>query len=100
MAAQVSRRALFGLAVKPQPATAPAAQAQVAQLNGRCISVQGVTCRLCGDACEPAALRFRLLTGGRSLPVIDETRCTGCGECITPCPVAALSLVPAAPAEA
>jgi len=36
------------------------------------------------------------MLGGRALPVIDAAACTGCGDCLSICPVGALSLVPAA----
>lgn len=104
MAALLSRRALFGRLAGNEPpaesglAESVATEARIAELNGRCISLQGVSCRLCADPCDPAALGFRLLTGGRALPVIDDSRCTGCGLCISSCPVSALSLVPL-PAE-
>jgi NAD-dependent dihydropyrimidine dehydrogenase PreA subunit len=28
----------------------------------------------------------------RELPVLDETRCTGCGDCVVVCPVDCLAL--------
>lgn len=55
-----------------------------------CLSVQGVACRACEDACEPRAIRFRLMTAGRAVPEIDQTRCTGCGECAFTCPAQAV----------
>lgn len=70
----------------------------VADLNPACISLQGVACRLCGDPCEPGAIRFRPLVGGRSLPDISTDRCTGCGICVSACPVGALRVQPAAAA--
>lgn len=57
-----------------------------------CLPRSGVECRSCEDACEPAAIRFRPRLGGPSLPDIDLERCTGCGACVSPCPVGAISL--------
>lgn len=51
-----------------------------------CLSANGITCRACGDQCDENAIRFRLQTGGRALPLLNEQRCTGCGACIKPCP--------------
>lgn len=51
-----------------------------------CLSHQGISCRACEDACEPRAIRFRLETGGRAVPVLDQDLCSGCGECAFTCP--------------
>ena len=51
-----------------------------------CLSRRGIVCRVCGDACEATAIRFRLAVGGVALPEIDAARCTGCGECVGVCP--------------
>lgn len=51
-----------------------------------CLSYQGIACRTCEDSCEPRAIRFRLQTGGRAVPVLDQDLCTGCGECAYTCP--------------
>ncbi len=29
---------------------------------------------------------------GRELPVLDETRCVGCGDCVTACPTDCLAM--------
>lgn len=65
----------------------------VARVAPSCLALQGVECRLCGDACDSGAIRFPPRLGGVARPVIDEARCTGCGDCLPPCPVAALALV-------
>ncbi len=63
-----------------------------AEVQAQCLAVNGVVCRTCGDVCEPRAIRFQLEIGGRARPQIDQDRCTGCGNCIGPCPVQALSV--------
>ncbi|MBN2436972.1 MAG: 4Fe-4S dicluster domain-containing protein [Deltaproteobacteria bacterium] len=57
-------------------------------------------CNCCGCCCEAmiAARRFSLLHPVHTtnfLPEIKEESCTGCGDCVTICPVQAMSLVSA-----
>ncbi|MDX2478275.1 MAG: ferredoxin-type protein NapF [Gammaproteobacteria bacterium] len=62
------------------------------RIADHCLSVTGVVCRACGDHCEVGAIRFTLLTQGRSLPKINSSSCTGCGQCIPVCPTNAISI--------
>ena len=64
-----------------------------AQRGPGCLAEQRVACRLCGEGCAVDAIRFRPRLGGEPLPHIDDTRCTGCGDCLPLCPVQALTLV-------
>ncbi|HRF30920.1 MAG: ferredoxin-type protein NapF [Dechloromonas sp.] len=57
-----------------------------------CLPRQGVECRVCGDFCDARAIRFPPRLGGSPLPAVDETRCTGCGACVAPCPTAAIAI--------
>ena len=57
-------------------------------------------CNCCGCCCEAmlAAKRFGLLKPVHTtnyLPVIEESKCNGCGKCVDVCPVEAMSLVSA-----
>lgn len=70
-----------------------------ARIAGACLAEQGVLCRLCGDHCEAAAIRFKLAIGGRALALIDVGTCTGCGECYRHCPPRAIALHPVIPTE-
>ncbi len=67
---------------------------QWAVVTGQCLAVGGVVCRLCEEACEELAIRFRLGLNGTSFPEIDPEMCTGCGACLPPCPVKALEIRP------
>jgi ferredoxin len=57
-------------------------------------------CNCCGCCCEAlvAARKFGILNPVHTtnfLPVIDQQACTGCGKCVTACPVEAMTLVSA-----
>lgn len=57
-----------------------------------CLASRGVECRLCGDACEPRALRFSPGPRGVGLPRVEAERCSACGHCVGVCPTQALSV--------
>ena len=65
-----------------------------------CLSVRGVVCRVCGDICEATAIRFRPRAGGVSEPQLDVASCSGCGACVSGCPVDAISMECPEPAMA
>jgi ferredoxin-type protein NapF len=71
---------------------------KIAVVAAGCLAVRGTTCVACADPCEPRALRIRPMLGGRAMPMIDISACTGCGDCLAVCPVGALSLQPVEPA--
>jgi ferredoxin len=57
-------------------------------------------CNCCGCCCEAmiAARKFGMLNPvhpSNFMPVVDETVCTGCGKCVSVCPVEAMTLVSA-----
>lgn len=62
-----------------------------ARISPACLSLRGVSCRACQDTCEPEAIRFRPMLGGRAEPVLDPEHCTGCGACAAICPAGAVS---------
>ena len=65
---------------------------QVPQVGPGCLAQNRVECRLCGEACDAGAIRFPPPLGGVAAPVVDTTRCTGCGDCLPLCPPQALRL--------
>lgn len=77
-------------AIDPQAVAQPFAWR--IQVAGHCLARRGVECRVCGDACEPRALRFVPARGGIAQLQVDTAACTGCGDCLAVCPVGALSL--------
>ena len=62
------------------------------RISDSCLSISGVVCRSCGDHCDERAIKFTLLTLGRTLPEINTRSCTGCGQCIAVCPANAISI--------
>ncbi len=92
MTGLLSRRALFGRS--DDRSEQRDGRPKVAVVAGGCLAVRGVTCCTCADPCQPRALRVRPMLGGRAMPMIDVTTCTGCGDCLAVCPVGALSLQP------
>lgn len=57
-------------------------------------------CNCCGCCCEAmiAARRFAMLNPVHTtnfLPTVNDAECSGCGKCVTVCPVEAMSLVSA-----
>jgi ferredoxin-type protein NapF len=75
---------------------AGSAPAPIAAIGAGCLARHGVVCQSCGDACPERAIRFRPMLGRVALPAVATDRCTGCGECVALCPVAAIT-VPAGP---
>jgi len=61
-----------------------------ARITQRCVSLRGVECRICAENCEAGAIRIRLRPGEGARPELDPELCNGCGQCIAPCPVAAI----------
>jgi ferredoxin-type protein NapF len=57
-----------------------------------CLPKQQVVCRTCAERCDAGAIRFPPRLGGVAEPVVDADRCTGCGDCLSPCPTQALQL--------
>lgn len=63
-----------------------------ATIGEACLAAHGVECRVCGEACSVAAIRFRPRPGSVAQPHLDAERCSGCGACYAPCPVHAIEI--------
>lgn len=66
---------------------------QSARIGAACLAGQQVECRVCGESCPSAAIRFQLQAGRVASPVLDPAACTGCGACLAPCPTQAITIV-------
>ncbi len=64
-------------------------------IGEKCLTHQNVVCQVCGELCEVQALRFMPRVGHVPEPELNIETCTGCGACISPCPVDAISVVAA-----
>lgn len=64
----------------------------VITIGAECLPHRGVDCQACRDVCPTAAIRFRPRLGGPFLPHLDASACTGCGACMSVCPVDAVSV--------
>jgi ferredoxin-type protein NapF len=72
-----SRRALFRGQFLSRP---------VAIINDGCLA------EACGDACAVSAIRFQPRIGLPPQAIVNETTCTGCGDCARACPGDAITL--------
>ena len=64
-----------------------------AALSSACLTLQGVVCRTCAELCDTGAIRFFPLPGGVAKPKLEIELCTGCGACLSDCPVGAINMV-------
>lgn len=61
-------------------------------IAGSCLPFHRVDCQACRDACPTEAILFRPVRGGPFVPELSEDACTGCGACISVCPVGAVTV--------
>lgn len=66
---------------------------QIVAIGAGCLAHATVICRSCGETCDEGAIRFRPRVGGAAAPELNAEACTGCGMCLSRCPVRAISLI-------
>ena len=64
----------------------------VATIDSSCLANTGITCRCCEDVCELNAIRFQPRLGQAPFPELSVDACSGCGACVSSCPVAAIKI--------
>jgi ferredoxin-type protein NapF len=57
-----------------------------------CLAARGIVCQSCGDHCPETAIRFRPRLGAVPELLLDDDRCTACGDCVPVCPAGAIRL--------
>ena len=92
MKSGISRRQFLTGRLAGDAEPADPSRSRKAVIAAACLALNRVVCRTCGESCVPGAIRFRIEAGGISTPQVDREACTGCGDCVTACPVAAITL--------
>ncbi|MBL0372942.1 ferredoxin-type protein NapF [Rhizobium sp. KVB221] len=64
----------------------------VARIEDHCLALNSVDCQSCRDVCPEMAIRFVPARGKPFQPTLDAARCSGCGACLSVCPVQAIGL--------
>ncbi len=65
----------------------------LAEIDQSCLSFQGIACRSCQDSCSYGAINFPLKLNQAARPEVNNALCTGCGACVSPCPVNAIKIL-------
>lgn len=64
---------------------------QRAVIGDACLAMHGVVCSSCRDTCPEQAIRFPVVASV-AIPSIDDNLCSGCGACVSVCPVSAIAV--------
>lgn len=65
---------------------------QSIEIQESCLANHNVECRSCEDVCETRVILFQPKPGRVSQAFLKLADCTGCGACISSCPVNAITM--------
>ncbi|HEY0183560.1 MAG TPA: 4Fe-4S dicluster domain-containing protein [Rhodopila sp.] len=63
-------------------------------IGAACFATRGIVCQICADHCSAQAIHFRPRRGNVPEPLLEQARCTGCGDCVSICPADAIGSRP------
>lgn len=89
---RLTRREFFTARLARDPGPSDSSRTLKATIDSRCLALNRVVCRTCGESCEAGAIHFRLAVGGVSTPHVDPGACNGCSDCVRACPVGAIAM--------
>ena len=101
--AEATRRDLLLAFRGRHDAPAPSAAADtldqspsIAVIGPGCLNQAGTICEACRDVCATRAIRAIPRLRQAPIVAVREADCTGCGDCVSACPVSAITLAGAA----
>lgn len=62
------------------------------EISTACLNSQGIYCQSCREVCDEEAIVFKQSRRGLQSPSIVSDKCTQCEECVTCCPVEAITI--------
>lgn len=65
-----------------------------AGIKNNCMLSNGISCQICADSCLEEALKFDLSHFPSGKMNIETEACTGCGACLSVCPINAIQIEP------
>ena len=82
-----------GALLRNQESKSPNPWRHRVEIGPECLADRGVECRVCGEVCDPRAIRFQPRLRAPPQPLLDPEVCTGCGACIGACPTDAVTVL-------